>query len=112
MAGEPGAAPPQTDEAPEKILALSTMATQISAMGDRLRARYLKALELTRASLGDVADATSEHLRTLQARRRREIQVLPAAARKLARYLRRRARSFTTTAKALDAAADREERGR
>lgn len=81
-------------------------------MTERLRARYLKTLELTLASLGDVADAVGEHYRTLQARRRREIRVLPSAAHGLARYLRARARAFTQAADALEAAAKREERGR
>jgi hypothetical protein len=79
-------------------------------MSERLRARYLKALELALASLGDVASATGEHYRTFQARRRGEIRVVPVAARSLARYLRTRARAFMRAADALEAAAQREEK--
>lgn len=78
-------------------------------MSKRLRAVYSEALDLARATWGDVAEALGAGYRTLQAYRSGERRVTPAAARRLAAYLRDRARAFNKAAQRLEAAARRED---
>jgi hypothetical protein len=78
-------------------------------MQNRLRAPFAKALELATASILDVAEGIERGYRTLTAYRRGDRRVTPNAARRLAAYLRERARAFNIAADRLDAAADEEE---
>lgn len=78
-------------------------------MGKRLRARYLKALELACATLGDVAEGVGLHYRSLQAHQRGERGVSADSARRLVAYLRERARAFSKAADELEAAVEEED---
>ncbi|CAN5242035.1 hypothetical protein BH18GEM1_BH18GEM1_08260 [soil metagenome] len=78
-------------------------------MARSLRTRYLKALELACATLGDIADGLGLHYRSLQAHKRGERGVSADTARRLAAYLNSRARAFNKAAEELEAAADKEE---
>jgi len=71
-------------------------------MSNKLKARYLEALEPL--NLRDVERNTSRSYRTLQAYRKDERRVTEGAAEELVKYLRGRAELLTTAADRLEAA--------
>jgi hypothetical protein len=78
-------------------------------MASSLRAQYLKALELACATLGDVAEGIGLHYRSLQSHKRGERGVSADTARRMAAYLRDRARAFNKAAEDLESAVDKED---
>ncbi len=77
-------------------------------MPTKLTARFLVSLKLVPASLRDVEHAVGRAYRTLQGYRRKEFEVPPEVARRLATYLRQRAKAFQGAAEKLEQAADKE----
>ena len=57
-------------------------------MGERLRERFVRALELAAPRLGEIAEAIGRSVRMLTMYRTGERRVTPEAARLLARHLR------------------------
>jgi hypothetical protein len=78
-------------------------------MKNRLRVPFAKALDLATASTVDVAKGIGRGYRTVMAYRRNDRRVTPDATRRLAVYLRERARAFSKAADELEAAADKED---
>ncbi len=75
-----------------------------------LRTAFIGALELARATIGDIGEAIGRSYRALMSYRSGERRVTPDAARLLAGYLRSRSEMFTAAADELDAAAQKEEK--
>jgi hypothetical protein len=76
-------------------------------MGNAMEDQYLAALE--RVVLTDLSRSTGRAYRTLQAYRKGDRRVTPAAARELIVYLRSQAQAFTAAAEQVEAAITEEE---
>lgn len=78
-------------------------------MRNRLRAPFSRAARLATASIVDVARGMGKGYRTVKAYQRGDRRVTPESARRLAAYLRERARAFNRAADQLDRAAEEDE---
>lgn len=74
-------------------------------MREELRTRYLEAVEMAQATLGDVARGSGRAERTVHAYKAGDRDVTPEAARALATYLRARGWKLHEMAARLEAAA-------
>lgn len=73
-----------------------------------LRSLFVRASDVARAHLGDVADALGRTRRSVQQIRAGERGVSPEVAKELAAYLRRRAERFLGLAEELEREAEKE----
>ncbi len=78
-------------------------------MSKDLRTAFIGALELARATIGDIGEAIGRSYRSLMSYRSGERRITPDAARLLASYLRSRSEMFTAAADELEAEAESEE---